>query len=350
MESHMESHDAAPPASPQALRDLLNGYRVTQLLYVAAKLEIADLLGEGPKTSDELASATGVQADALYRVLRALASLGVFRENDLRQFTVTPLAELLQRDHPQTLWGWTIMTGEEPYRAWADLLSTVMTGAPAFERVYGASRFEYLGQHPEASALFNESMSENVRDRAAAIVGSYDFPATGTVVDVGGGYGVLLSAVLRAQPSLQGILFDHPQVVAGATPRLEAAGVSDRCAVVGGDFFAGVPAGGTVYVLSKVIHDWDDERSIAILRSCRDALEGDAKVVLVESVIEAGNDPSWAKFLDVQMLVMNGGRERTIEEYRRLFVAAGLQLTRVIPTGVEDNLIEAERAVEASAP
>ena len=346
----MQHDDAAPPVSAQALRDLGNGYRVTQLLYVAAKLELADLLREGPKTSDELARATGVQADALYRVLRALASLGVFRENDLRQFALTPLAELLQRDHPQTLWGWTVMTGEEPYRAWGDLLSTVMTGGPAFERVYGASRFDYLAQHPEASALFNESMSENVRDRAAAIVASYDFPAAGTVVDVGGGYGVLLSAMLRAQPSLQGILFDHSQVVAGAASRLEAAGVSDRCEVVGGDFFAGVPAGGTVYVLSKVIHDWDDERSIAILRSCRDAMEGHAKVVLVESVIEAGNDPSWAKFLDVQMLVMNGGRERTIEEYRRLFAAAGLQLTRVIPTGVEANLIEADRAVEAAAP
>ncbi len=346
----MEHHDAAPPVSPQALRDLLNGYRVTQLLYVAAKLGLADLLREGPNTSDELARATGVQADALYRVLRALASMGVFRENAARQFSLTPLAELLQRDHPQTLWGWTVMSGEEPYRAWADLLSSVMTGAPAFERVYGASRFDYLAQHPEAGAAFNESMSETVRDRAAAIVASYDFPAGGTVVDVGGGHGVLLSAVLRAHPSLQGILFDQPQVVAGAAPRLEAAGVSERCMVAGGDFFAGVPGGGSIYVLSKVIHDWDDERSIAILRSCRDALEGDRKVVLVESVIEAGNAPSWAKFLDVQMLVMNGGRERTVEEYRRLFAAAGLRLSRVIPTGAEDSLIEAERAGETPAP
>jgi hypothetical protein len=346
----MESHDAAPAVSPQALRDLLNGYRVTQLLYIAARLEIADLLREGPKSSDELARATGVQARPLYRVLRALASIGVFRENEMREFTLTPLAELLQREHPQTLWGWTVMTGEEPYRAWADLLSSVMTGAPAFERVFGASRFDYLAQHPESGALFNESMSENVRDRAASIVASYDFPAAGTVVDVGGGHGVLLSVVLRAHPSLQGILFDQPHVVAGAAPRLEAAGVSERCAVVGGDFFAGVPSGGTVYTLSKVIHDWDDERSVAILRSCRDALEGDAKVVLVESVIEAGNAPSWAKFLDVQMLVMNGGRERTVQEYHRLFAAAGLRLTRVIPTGAEDSLIEAERAVVTPAP
>jgi O-methyltransferase/methyltransferase family protein len=338
------------PISPQALRDLVNGYRVTQLLYIAAKLEIADLLREGPKTSDELARATGVQGRALYRVMRALASIGVFSENEVGQFTLTPLAELLQRDHPQTLWGWTVMTGEEPYRAWGDVLSSVMTGAPAFERVYGASRFDYLAQHPESSALFNESMSENARDRAASIVASYDFPATGTVVDVGGGHGVLLSAVLRAHPSLRGILFDQPQVVTGATSRLEAAGVSERCTVAGGDFFAGVPEGGTVYVLSQIIHDWDDERSVAILRSCRAALEGDAKVVLVESVIEAGNAPSRAKFLDLQMLVMTGGRERTVEEYHRLFKAAGLRLTRVVPMGAEDSLIEAERAVEMTAP
>src|SRR5262249_11413003 len=146
------------------------------------------------------------------------------------------------------------------------------------------------------------------------------------------------------------VLFDQPQVVAGSASRLEAAGVSERCAVAGGDFFAGVPSGGTLYMLSKIIHDWDDERSVAILRSCRNALEGDAKVVLVESVIEAGNAPSWAKFLDVQMLVMNGGRERTVKEYLHLFAAAGLRLTRVIPTGAEDSLIEAERAEEMSAP
>jgi hypothetical protein len=189
-------------------------------------------------------------------------------------------------------------------------------------------------------------MSEKVRMTATALAATYDFPATGVVVDIGGGKGTLLSAVLRTHPNLSGMLFDQPQVVAGATATLEQAGVSERCQVDGGDFFVAVPGGGTLYILSEVIHDWDDERSVAILRRCAEAMPSEAKILLVEHVIEAGNAPAWAKFLDLQMLVMTGGRERAAEEFERLFQAAGLRLTRIIPMEGDDSLIEGKRLVE----
>jgi hypothetical protein len=324
--------------------NLLNGFRVTQCLVVVATLGVADLLEEGPKTAEELAARTGAHAGALYRVLRALASVGVFEEIAERRFTLTPLAAVLRADHPRSMRATAIFTGEEPYRSWAELLYSVRTGAPAFDHVYGAPHFDYLAQHPEASAMFDQSMSASSRQATSAIVGAYDFAAAGTVADVGGGQGLLLAAVLRANPALRGILFDQPHVVAGAEHVLAEAGVADRCARVGGDFFATAPSGADLYLLRRIIHDWDDERAITVLRNCARAMGSTAKVLVIESVIEAGNEASRAKFMDLQMLVMNGGRERTAEEYQRLFATAGLRLTRIIPTGSGESLIEGERA------
>jgi len=339
-----EQATAQPAAAQRQLQHLLNGSRVTQIIAVAARLGIADALADGPKTAEELAAATGAHADALYRVLRALASLNVFEEVAPRRFALTPLAMLLQADHPNSMRAWAIMSGEEPYRAWSDLLHSVMTGAPAFEHVYGAPRFDYLAQHPEASALFNQSMSENSRRAAAAILAAYDFPKAGTVVDVGGGQGILLTSVLRAHLGLRGVLFDQPQVVAEAMPILEDAGMAERCALVGGDFFSSPFPAGDLYLLRRVLHDWDDKRSVAILRQCAQAMAPGGKALGIESVITPGNEASWAKFLDLQMLVMTGGRERTEEEYRQLFAAAGLRLTRTIPTDGEASLLEGERS------
>lgn len=332
------------PSPQETLQHLLNGYRITQILYVAAKLGLADSLADGPKTVEELAAATGAYADALYRVLRALASIGVFEETAARRFALTPLAECLQTAHPESMRAQALFFGEDSYRSWAELMYSVMTGATAFEHVFGAAHFDYLAQHPEASAIFNRTMSESSRRSAAAITGAYDFSAAGTVVDVGGGQGMLIAAVLRANPALHGILFDQPHVVASAESILAEAGVADRCARIGGDFFASVPPGGGIYTLRHIIHDWDDERSITILRNCAQALAPGGKVVVVERVIEAGNEASWAKFLDLQMLVMNGGRERTAEEFHRLFTAAGLTPPRILPTATDASILEGERA------
>jgi predicted O-methyltransferase YrrM len=333
---------APAPAEVQQMQQMLNGFRVTQTLYVAARLGLADILKDGPQPVEALAATTGANADALYRVMRALASLGVFEEDNERRFALTPLAALLQQDHPNSLRAQALFRGDEPYCAWSELFGSVMSGENAFEQVFGVSHFQYLAQHPTQNEIFNQTMSASSRQVATAIVGAYDFSAARTVVDIAGGQGVLIAAILRANPDLHGVLFDQPHVVANARPILEAAGVADRCELVSGDFFVSVPAG-DLYTLQRILHDWDDEHAIAILRSCVEAMAPGGRVLVIESLIEPGNDPSPAKFLDLMMFVMNGGRERTAEEYRRLFAAAGLRLTRIIPTGAA-SLIEGERA------
>lgn len=329
-----------------ALQQLVNGYRVTQMLSVVAKLGIPDQLEGGPRTVDELAAATGAHLDALYRVLRTLASIGVFEEIEPRRFALTPLADLLRTAHPNSFRSLATYQGGDSYRAWGDLLYSVMTGTPAFDHVYGAPNFSYLAQHPEASAGFDQAMSENSRRVASAVLAAYDFAESGVLVDVGGGQGVLLATILGAHLGLHGILYDQAHVVAGAQPVLDAAGVADRCELVAGDFFAAVPPGGGYYILRHILHDWDDERSVAILRSCADAMSPDSKVLVIEAIVASGNEGPQTKLLDLQMLVMNGGRERTAAEYERLFTSAGLRLTRIIPTTSDANIIEGERTAE----
>lgn len=334
---------AAPPPEYAAMQSLVNGYRVTQLLYVAVKLGIADLLAGGPQTTRELAAVAGAQADALYRTLRALASFGVFREVAPRRFALTPLAELLRTDHPHSLRAAILFQGEEVYRAWGELLYSLRTGAPAFDRAYGMPHFDYLAQHADASAVFNRTMGENSARSVAALVSAYAFPASGVVIDVGGGHGAFLAAVLQAHPGLHGVLFDQPHVVEGAAPTLEAAGVAERCARVGGDFFTPPLPAGDLYLLRQVIHDWDDAQSSAILRHCAQAMGQDGKVLVIEALIPPGNDPSPVKLLDLQMLVMTGGRQRTEEEYRQLYATAGLRLLRILPTNTQFSIVEGAR-------
>ena len=335
----MEISDVSPQV---ALQRLLHGFRITQLLYVMAKLGIADQLANGPKTSDELATTTGAHPDALYRALRALAVLGVFEEGMERRFSLSPIGALLRTDRPDSLHAFAMFSGTEAYQAWGDLLYSVMTGAPAFDHVYGASHFTYLAAHPEANAIFNRTMSDNSW-RATAAAAAYDFAEAGTVVDIGGGQGMLLAAILQAHPALRGILMDQPHVVASAQAVLAEAGVAERCAVVEGDFFKEVPSGGDLYTLRRIIHDWDDEHSVVILRNCAQALPSHGKVLVIEAVIEPGGMALPTTLLDVQMMVMNGGRERTAAEYDRLFTAAGLRLTRIIPTPAGASIIEGER-------
>lgn len=342
--THDEPASVSEPTADdiRQLQFMLHGYRLTQALYVVASLGVADLLGDGPKTADELAAATGANGDALYRVLRALASVGVFAETTERRFMLTPMAALLRQDHLVSLRGMILYAGDEPYRAWGALLPGVMTGDNPFAQVFGAQHFEYLAEHPASNEAFNQAMSASSRQAALAIVAAFDFSAAGRVVDIAGGQGVLIAAILHANPALHGVLFDQPHVVANALPLLEAAGVADRCELASGDFFAAVPPGDT-YTLRHILHDWDDERCVAILRSCAQALAPRGRILVIESIVEPGNDPSPAKFLDLMMFVMNGGRERTEEEYRRLFAVANLTLTRIIPAGAE-SLIEGVRA------
>lgn len=329
---------ASPP--PVTLLQMMTGYWVSQAVYVAAKLGIADLLVDGPVSCDDLATATRTHAPSLQRTLRALASVGVFSEVAPGHFALTPLATLLRSATPDSMRALAIMYAEEQYRAWGDMLHSVRTGEPAFEHQFGMGVFEYLAQNPEASAVFNEAMTGWTAQLAGAVVDSYDFSPFGTVVDVGGNQGTLLTAILRSQPRVRGILFDLPHVVAGAEELLTAAGVADRCARVGGDFFEAVPAGGDAYVLAQILHDWDDDRCVVILTRCREVMPDHGKLLVVELVLPEGDEPSFGKWLDLHMLVMASGRERTAAEYGTLFRAAGFELARVVPTPAGASIVE----------
>jgi hypothetical protein len=320
-----------PPGEPQgedvaraqaALQQMTNGYWVTQIIYVAARFGIADLLKDGPRTISELARSTRTHAPTLYRVMRALSGLGVFRENDDGTFEA-------------------IMNGEEWYRAWGGLLESLRTGETAFDHVFGMPFFEYLSANAGSAAIFNEAMASSTELAARAVAEVYDLSGVGTIVDVGGGTGAFLAGILMANPQARGVLFDRPDVVADANGILTGAGVASRCAVIAGDFLEAVPSGGGAYILSWIIHDWDDDRAVTILKNCRRAMADDARLLILEQVVPRGNEPSLSKLYDLHMLVLYRGRERREDEYRALLAAANLHLARVIPTRVPRSVIEA---------
>jgi len=341
------SDRASSPALPAQLSlaaqltDLIWGYQRTQIVYVAAKLGLADLLVEGPQSVDMLATATSTHAPSLYRLLRTLASHGVFAEREDARFELMPLAEMLRSNTPGSLQAMALAEGADFYPLWGELLYSVQTGQPAFEHVNGMSNWEYRAQHPDANARFNAYMGDLTRQKAAAVVASYRFPASGMVVDVGGGDGTLLAHILHAYPGLRGILFDLPHVAQEATAILTAAGVAERCAVVGGDFFKMVPADGDCYVLATVLHDWSDERAGDILRQCRQVITPGARLLVIERVMPPGNTPSVAKLRDLHMLVGNaGGRERTETEWRTVLASAGFDLASLTRTGPAYHILE----------
>jgi hypothetical protein len=333
--------DAGTIPPPTALLQMMTGYWVSQALYVAAKIGIADLLADGPRRVEDLAAAAATHAPSLHRVLRALASLGVFTEPTPGSFALTPLAALLRSGTPDSMRALAITYNEEQYRAWGDLLHSVCTGEPAFDHQFGMPVFAYFAAHPEVDRVFNEAMTSWTTQLAGAVVDAYDFSAFTTVVDVGGSYGTLLAATLRRNPGLRGILFDQPHVAAAADEHLEAAGVAKRCTVVGGDFFHAVPGGGDAYVLAQILHDWDDDRCVTILSQCRRVIPDHGRLLVVELVLPPVEEPFFGKWLDLHMLVMAGGRERTATEYDALFRAAGFQLARVLPTPPGPSVVEA---------
>jgi hypothetical protein len=337
-----QPNQAMPPQL--AVLQMASGYWVSQSIYVAAKLGIADLLKDSPKSCDELATATGTNAQALYRVLRALASVGVFAETELKHFTLTPLAACLQSDVPNSFRAFVILLGEEQYRAWGEFMHSVQTGGSSFEHVYGMNIFEYYAQNPEPAKIFDEAMTNGSVIESAAIAASYDFSSIRTLVDVAGGEGLLIASILKSNPTLKGVLFDQPYVIERAKPFMKAEGVLERCQLAAGNFFESVPEGGDAYILKHIIHDWDDERAIAILKQCHKVMPENGKVLVAEQVIPPGNEPFMGKLLDLNMLVMTpGGCERTEAEYRALFEKAGFKLTRIVPTQEEVSIIEGIR-------
>jgi hypothetical protein len=333
----MEADNAA---APLRLLQMMTGYWIAKGLNVAAELGLADLLRDGPRPSDQLAAACGAHPQTLYRLLRALASVGVFAEVEEQQFALTPLAQLLRSDVPGSMRALARMYGSEQYQAWGDLLDSVRTGEPAFDRVFGASYFDYLTRNSGTGAVFDQAMTGYTTQVADAVVAAYNFDGIKRLVDVGGGHGLLLSTVLRAYPAMRGVLLDLPHVVAGAQPLLQAAGVAERCETVGQDFFASVSDGGDAYMLAQILHDWDDERCRVILDNCRRAMQPNGRVLLVEQVLPPRNEPSFGKWLDLHMLVLLTGRERTGAEYRALLGAGGFELTRVIPTSSGASIVE----------
>ena len=320
---------------------MTNAFQVSQALHVAATLGITDLLEDGPRSADELAEATETHPPTLYRLLRALASVGVFAELSDGRFSSTALAEYLRADAPGSVRAWAMLMGQQyVWKSWGHLLHCVTNGEPAFPKLYGTSAWEYLAARPEEDALFNAAMTGLSAGVVEAVVQSYDFSEIGVLVDVGGGEGALLGAILTANPGLRGILFDQPHVVATAGALLERAGVVGRCEVVGGSFFEAVSGGANAYLLKSIVHDWDDAAAIEILRKCRAAIANNGRLLVVEPVIRPGNESDPAKFSDLNMLVMLGGRERTADDFGRLYAEAGYRLTNIIPTGSVFHIIE----------
>jgi hypothetical protein len=330
-----------PPAV--ALHELVRGALVSQAISVFARLGVADALATGPRDAEEIAEPTGAHAPTLYRLLRALSDVGVVSELENRRFALTPFSEMLRSDVPGSLRDYAMIIGLPFQRdPWTDLYETIQTGESAFDRVHGTTLFDYLAEHHEDAAAFDAAMSSVSTTLTVSIVQAYDFTPFSTVVDVGGGRGGLLAAILSANPHLQGVLFDKPAVVAGAEEVMSSAQVVDRCKVVSGDFLDSVPEGGDAYLLSNVIHNWDDDHAVQILGRCRTAMANTGCVLLAELVLPEGAAPSMAKFADLGMMIMtSGGRERTETEYRRLCDRAGLQLTRIVPSTGLVSLLEA---------
>jgi predicted O-methyltransferase YrrM len=335
----MSNQTEIPP--PAVMLQMLTGYWISKSLSVAAELGVADHLHDGPRDVADLAAECGVATGPLYRLLRALASVGVFTEQDGQRFGSTPLGDLLRSDAPGSMRALARMYGAQQFQAWAGLEQSVRTGAPSFDQVFGTRYFDFLHSNPEPGAVFNDAMTGWTAHLADSVVAAYDFSGVGTVVDVGGGLGLMLSTILRANAATSGVLFELPHVAAAAATFLKKAGVAERATTVGGDFFESVPDGGNTYVLAQILHDWDDEQSGQILRNCRRAIPADGRLLVVEEVIPARNEPSIGKWLDLHMLVMLGGRERTEAEYAALLADAGFELTRVIPTHAGAGIVEA---------
>lgn len=332
----------APAVEPlAALSRLIHGAHLTSAVACAAKLGIPDLLKSGPQTATELAGQINANPQSLYRLMRTTASVGVFSEGSDGKFTQTPVSELLTKDGSPTLRALMLMYQREWHnRAWENLDYCVQTGKPAIEKVYGTPIFGYLQQRPEEAEIFNEAMTSISMLDAPAVAEAYSFDGIGEIVDVGGGHGLLLATILARNPKLRGTLYDLPHVVQGAEEGPLAA-VKDRCTLERGDMFESVPAGADAYIMKHIIHDWPDAECGRILKACRKGAKPHTKLLIVDCVIQPGNDFAPGKILDLLMMIFPGGRERSESEFRELLAASGWRLNRVIPTAAPDSIVEA---------
>jgi O-methyltransferase domain len=320
---------------------MAGAHMASRLLYAAVRYDIPDRLAGGPRTSDELADDAGLHRTSLYRVLRALATMGVFAQEG-RRFSLTPVSEMLVSGHVSAARELVLTgSGPEAWDAWGQLPRAMETGEPAADLALGKPYFEYIAEHPDFEAMFGRCMTAVHGAEPTAVVAAYDFSGVGRLVDVGGGIGNMLSAILQANANASGVLFDSPAVVERARIALGRAGVADRCEFVGGDFFEHVPEGGDTYVLSHVIHDWDDESAVAILSAVRRAMGAQANLLIVEAVVPESDEPHPSKVFDVNMLVFQHGGERTRSEYGELLGRAGLRPGRLVPTASMASVLEA---------
>jgi O-methyltransferase domain/Dimerisation domain len=329
---------------PPVLFQMASGYWLSQALYVAAKLGIADFLENGPRSSFELASVAGCDPSSLFRVLRALSSAGVLSQIEEDAFALTRLGNVLRSNVPGSLRKIVITLGEIHYQACGELLHSVCTGTPAFDRVFGASLFEYLQQNRADGIAFNQGMSDLSSLLAYAVLLAYDFSEIGSIVDVGGGEGELLRKVLELYPSMTGIVYDscaQPRSSAHRDNNKDNSKKEDRCSFVAGSFFDSVPERAEAYLLCSVLHDWSDELAGVILRNCRKAVPTDGRLLIVDTVVPETNSASFSKVLDLNMMVMTSGRERTKSEFGALLDTAGFRLTRIVPTMAPQSIIEA---------
>jgi predicted O-methyltransferase YrrM len=320
---------------------MMTGFAVSQAIFAVARLNVAEHVATGPVAVEDLARKTGASPDALYRVLRALASVGVFTEATPRRFSNTPMSECLRPGVPGSQHAGALMIALHCYPAFGELSWSVGTGKPGFDKVVGAPIFDHLSKHPDEGRIFDQAMSSIHGPETPAMIEAFSFARFQTIVDIGGGNGSTLIEVLRSAPKARGIVFDLPGVVARAESTIRDAGLGDRCRVEGGSFFESVPKGGDAYVLRHIIHDWDDQKSIEILRRCREAMAPGGKVLVVESVVPTGDEPHPGKWLDIIMLAVPGGRERTRAEFETLFASAGLKLERVVATRSPVSVVEA---------
>ncbi len=338
------------PAVPPFLElyELTTGAWLTQAISTAARLGVADAIASGASTTAEIAQEVGAHASTLHRLMRALSDHGVFAQGPGDRFALTPMGESLRSDGSHSLRRWAIWTGARFYRdAWSDLEQAVRTGEPSFARVHGTDLFGYLGAHPDDAAVFDGAMQDIAGNFLAGILSVYDFSSYSTVVDVGGGTGALLSAILRAAPSARGVLLDTPPVLTAAEPVLRAAGIADRCQTAPGNFFDQVPPGADLYILSNIIHDWDDDNALRILQTCRAAMRTDSKLLVIELVLPDDARPSMGKLLDLEMLsVTPNGRQRTEGQYEQLLTRALLDVTDIVPAlpGTPASYVEAAPA------
>ena len=332
----------APPPPHIQLIQMVTGNWVSRILYVAAKLELADRIGGGAMSAAELAPETGMHAPSLHRVMRALAGLGVLTERESGKFALTPLGEALRKDAPGSGWASVLTLGGPLFwRAWEEILYSVQTGKTAFEKVHGMPAFDYLAKHPDEASLFSQTMVGIHGPETPAVAAAYDFSRFRRIVDVGGATGNMLAAILSRYPGPRGVLFDLPHVVRDAPELLKAHGVADRVTIEAGSFFDRVPSGGDAYILSHVIHDWSEKQCLDILGHCRRAMGPQARLLIVEMVLPPGDAVHPGKLLDIAMLVMPGGEERTPDEYGALLGKAGFRLERVVPTDSPVSVVDA---------